>query len=144
MQTSPTFRHRNLPHLFLAARELLMRRFRPILNEARITDQQWRVLRTLYDTDKLDAASLADQAQVMSPSLTRILRLLEGTGLIERHPDPQDLRRQMIFLSTKGRQVVTQLNPQIEAIYRDLEAAIGSELMTDLYRNVDTMMANLE
>lgn len=143
MQSSSTFRRRNLPHLFLAARETLMQRFRPILGKARLTDQQWRVLRTLYDVGDVDAATLANYAQVLSPSLTRILRLLQASGLIERSPDPQDLRRQVIRLSADGRRTVKRLSPQIEAVYQELEAAIGPELMSALYRNVDTMIANI-
>ncbi|TAL86308.1 MAG: homoprotocatechuate degradation operon regulator HpaR, partial [Candidimonas sp.] len=38
MNTS--FHHRNLPHLLLNARETLMAHFRPILNEAGVTEQQ--------------------------------------------------------------------------------------------------------
>ncbi|NAW23594.1 homoprotocatechuate degradation operon regulator HpaR, partial [Salmonella sp. gx-f9] len=38
-----TFKRRNLPHLLLRARETLMARFRPILREHGITEQQWRV-----------------------------------------------------------------------------------------------------
>ena len=58
-----TFTHRNLPHLFLSAREVLMTRFRPVLNAAGLTEQQWRVLRTLHDAGELDAATLAQRAQ---------------------------------------------------------------------------------
>ncbi|MGB6103855.1 MAG: homoprotocatechuate degradation operon regulator HpaR [Pusillimonas sp.] len=144
MQTKPTFRHRNLPHLFLSARETLMQRFRPILNEAGLTEQQWRVLRTLYDTSDIDAATLADRAQVLSPSLTRILRLLQDANLIERGPDPEDLRRQVIRLSSKGQRMVARIGPRVEAVYQSLEAAIGPKLLASLYRNIDTMIAKIE
>lgn len=44
--TSP-LRHRNLPQLLLQSREALMQRFRPMLNELGVTEQQWRILRAL-------------------------------------------------------------------------------------------------
>lgn len=134
------FKHRNLPHLFLSARETLMQRFRPILNDAGLTEQQWRVLRTLHEEKNLDAATLAQRAQVLAPSLTRMLRVLDEATLIERHPDPEDLRRQVIRLSAKGRKTVTRLSPKIEAVYRELETTIGPKLLTSLYSNVDNMM----
>ena len=137
---SNAFKHRNLPHLFLSARETLMQRFRPILNDAGLTEQQWRVLRTLHEEKNLDAATLALRAQVLAPSLTRMLRVLDESKLIERHPDPIDLRRQVIRLSAKGRKTVSRLSPKIEAVYRELEATIGPKLLTSLYSNVDNMM----
>jgi homoprotocatechuate degradation regulator HpaR len=138
-----TFKHRNLPHLFLSAREALMLRFRPILKDAGLTEQQWRVLRTLHEEKDLDAATLAQRAQVLSPSLTRILRVLDQTGLIERHPSPQDLRRQVIHLSATGHKMVLRLGPQIRAVYRELESQIGPELLASLYHNVDEMIERI-
>ncbi|WP_341667887.1 homoprotocatechuate degradation operon regulator HpaR [Alcaligenes sp. SDU_A2] len=139
-----TFKHRNLPHLFLSAREALMLRFRPVLNEAGISEQQWRVLRILSDTDSLDAATLAQQAQILAPSLTRMLRGLEQAGLIQRGADPTDLRRQVIRLSTQGRYTVTELSPRIEAIYQELEQAIGPELLQAIYDKIDRMIERIQ
>lgn len=139
-----TFRHRNLPHLFLAAREVLMMRFRPILNAAGLTEQQWRVLRTLHDATELDAATLAHRAQVLAPSLTRMLKVLEQSGLIERKAARDDLRRQAIRLSEKGQATVTTLRPEIESVYHDVENTIGPELLHAIYQNVDEMITRLE
>ena len=138
------FKHRNLPHLFLSAREVLMQRFRPVLSEAGISEQQWRVLRTLYDTDSLDAATLAQQAQILAPSLTRMLRVLEQSNLIQRCADPADLRRQVISLSEQGRLTVAGLSPRIETIYQELEQAIGPDLLSALYDNVDVMIERIQ
>ncbi|MFT0545737.1 homoprotocatechuate degradation operon regulator HpaR [Allopusillimonas ginsengisoli] len=141
---SNTFKHRNLPHLFLSAREALMLRFRPILSSAGITEQQWRVLRILFDEKHLDAATLAKRAQVLSPSLTRMLRVLEESSFVERHSDPQDLRRQIIRLSALGRKTVIRLSPQIEAVYLELETAIGPRLLSSIYQNVDDMIQRVQ
>ena len=121
-----------------------MQRFRPILNDAGITEQQWRVLRTLHEEKNLDAATLAQRAQVLSPSLTRMLRVLEDSRLIERHPAPEDLRRQVIRLSPKGRKMADRLGPQIEAVYHDLEAMIGANLLASIYSNVDDMIKRVQ
>ena len=53
------FHHRNLPHLLLYARETLMQHFRPVLKEAGLTEQQWRVLRTLSDTGAIEPNQIA-------------------------------------------------------------------------------------
>lgn len=141
---SVTFQHRNLPHLLLHARESLMVYFRPILTEAGLSEQQWRVLRHLYDTDTLDAAGLARRCQVLAPSLTRMLRSLEAAGLIARSQDTEDLRRQVIGLSPGGRALVQRLSPRIEAIYQTLEQRIGKEQLARLYKEIESMLAALE
>ena len=138
------FRHTNLPHLLLHARETLMVRFRPVLAEEGLSEQQWRVLRHLYDIDTLDAAGLASSCQVLAPSLTRMLRSLEASGLIERKQDPDDLRRQMISLSANGRALVRKLSPKIEAVYQALEDRIGKDRLDHLYKEIHAMLALIE
>ncbi|MDP7101742.1 MAG: hypothetical protein QF503_11390, partial [Rhodospirillales bacterium] len=51
---------RSLPMALLRAREAVMERFRPSLRTHGLTDQQWRVLRALYDHGQKDLGELAD------------------------------------------------------------------------------------
>lgn len=133
------FTHRNLPHLLLGARETLMVHFRPHLAREGVSEQQWRVLRTLSQSPGIDATSLARECQVLSSSLTRMLRTLEQAELIARTYVAQDLRRQSISLTDKGRMVVERLSPHIEAVYQRLYDHIGSDVMDSLYAQVDAM-----
>ena len=71
--TTP-FIHRNLPRLLLQARESVMAHTRPSLREHGLSDQQWRVLRVLNEGGALDAAELAARANILAPSLTRMIR----------------------------------------------------------------------
>ena len=59
------------------------------LRDAGVTEQQWRVLRVLIDNTRIDVSALAAAALLRAPSLTRILRELEGRGLI----DPRNRQR---------------------------------------------------
>jgi len=121
-----------------------MQFFRPILSNAGLTEQQWRVLRTLHEEKDLDAATLAQRAQLLSPSLTRMLRFLENANLIERHPAPEDMRRQVIRLSAKGRKTVISISPQIEAVYQQFEETIGPKLLLSIYKDVDDMVERVQ
>ena len=73
-----------LPMALLRARELLMDRFRPLLLENGVTEQQWRVLRVLDERGMMDPKDLAQAACLLNPSLTRIMQLLEKKALIAR------------------------------------------------------------
>jgi DNA-binding MarR family transcriptional regulator len=52
--------HRNLPLLLLQARERVMARFRPILNEHGITEQQWRIVRLLLEEGPLEPREIGE------------------------------------------------------------------------------------
>ena len=51
---------RSLPIALLRARETLMSRFRPLLAAHNVTEQQWRVLRVLYEAGPLNATQISD------------------------------------------------------------------------------------
>ena len=103
---SPSFHHRNLPHLLLYARETLMAHFRPLLHAAGVTEQQWRVLRTLSEVGSMEPNQIARSCQILSPSLTRMLAGMEEQGLIKRARSSQDQRRQEISLTSKSNKLI--------------------------------------
>lgn len=124
---------RSLPMELLKAREAAMSRFRPLLREHGLTEQQWRVLRALSEYDRLDASELADRSFLLAPSLTRILQHLEGQGLIRRTTDENDQRRHVVVLSAKGRQLFKQVAPESETLYSEIEVEFGVERLDALY-----------
>lgn len=73
-------KHASINISLIQAREALMTQFRPILNQANITDQQWRIIRLLAENGTLDFQDLANQACILRPSLTGILTRLEKSG----------------------------------------------------------------
>jgi len=137
---SPSFHHRNLPHLLLYARETLMAHFRPVLNAAGVTEQQWRVLRTLSEVGALEPNQIARSCQILSPSLTRMLAGMEEQGLIKRTRSSADQRRQEISLTAKSHKLIDRMRPMVDAKYQEIEAKIGKELLDRLYRDVDAMV----
>ena len=134
---SPPFHHRNLPHLLLYARETLMAHFRPVLNEAGVTEQQWRVLRVLSDAEPMEPNQIARGCQILSPSLTRMLAGMEQSGLIKRSRSDADQRRQAISLTPRSRALIERMRPAVDRKYQELEEKIGKELLERLYRDID-------
>ena len=137
------FHHRNLPHLLLHARETLMQHFRPILKEAGLTEQQWRTLRALDRHDEIDATRLAGATFLLAPSLTRILRDLEGRRLVSRRPDPGDARVALIALTDDGEALVGQVGVDSERIYQAIEARVGPEKLAQLMRALAEIESDL-
>ncbi|AJW45437.1 MULTISPECIES: homoprotocatechuate degradation operon regulator HpaR [Ralstonia] len=138
------FKRRNLPHLLLRARETFMARFRPILREYGITEQQWRVLRTLNDTGDMEPNQLADACLILSPSLTRMLAAMEQSEMIVRTKSSVDQRRQVISLTAKSRQFLADVEPQVDAQYARIEAQLGRERLEALYTAIDEAIHLME
>ena len=64
---------------------------------------QEMVLVELWEKDGLRGGELASRLGVEPPTVTKMLRRLEGCGLVERRPDPADARSFGVFLTEKGR-----------------------------------------
>ncbi|WP_424832212.1 homoprotocatechuate degradation operon regulator HpaR [Ruegeria sp.] len=126
---------RSLPIALLRGREKVMGPIRAILADAGVTEQQWRVLRVLQEKGAQEPTQIADQACLLLPSLTRILRKLEEKDLIARRADTEDRRRQIVEITDKGLQIIadnlTASLQQAEAIRKKMGAE-RHEMLLDL------------
>ena len=71
---------RSLPIALLRARERVMGPIREILNESGISEQKFRVLRVVEESGPMEQTALAQQACLLLPSLTRMLRAGDIAG----------------------------------------------------------------
>ncbi len=122
-----------LPMELLEAREAPMSRFRPMLRQHGLTEQQWRVIRALAAYQKIDASELAKRSFLLAPSLTRILQFLERAKLINRSSDANDQRRSVFALTGKGRRNYDEVGPDSELLYADIEKLFGADKLETLY-----------
>lgn len=122
----------SLPIALLRAKEAVMARFRPLLNEQGVTDQQWRVLRVLYECGPLDPTEIAHRSVILTPSMTRILRTLEERGFITREAHPVDRRRFLITMTGEARVFFEDCIEGVNATYAEVEALYGKEKLKKL------------
>lgn len=135
----------SLPMALLLARESTMRRFRPLLADHGLTEQQWRVLRALAASGHpIEVTVLADRTALLAPSITRIVARLVDDGLIHRNAVPSDARRSVLELTAKGRRLVARIAPKSEATYADIEAAFGTERLATLLTELHELAAIIE
>ena len=111
-----------------------MARFRPMLREHGLTEQQWRVIRALAAYGRLDAGELAKRSFLLAPSLTRILQYLEGERLVKRSAHAKDQRRSVFKLTRKGRRLYDRVGPDSEDLYSGIERDFGGRKLEALYQ----------
>ena len=109
-----------------------MMRFRPMLAAHDINEQQWRVIRVLAEVTSLDATEVAVRANILAPSLTRMIKAMTERGLISRARDASDGRRVMLSIAPQGRALLGLVAPDSTAIYRQLEIDYGAERTAQL------------
>lgn len=140
-----TFRttRQSLPIMLLRAREEVMGRYRPLLHDIDVTEAQWRVLRVLFETDEIDVTSLAAQAAILGPSLTRILKSLSARGLIAVRRDANDGRRSLASLTDDGRTLVLSAADDSAALTRSITETFGAQRMEKLLAELDALVEAL-
>lgn len=134
----------SLPMALLNAREKVMEEFRPLLRRFDLTEQQWRVMRVLFEAGEVEATALAGTSMILAPSLSRILSHLEARGLISRRPQQADQRRTAIALSAKGRRLFERVAPQSEAHYAAITRALGGARLAQLFELLEELGGALD
>jgi len=81
----------------------LRRRLREVAADDGLSPSQMAVFNRLAKEGDSSASVLAVAEGVRPQSMAAILGALDAAGLIERRPDPEDGRRQLITLSAAGR-----------------------------------------
>jgi DNA-binding MarR family transcriptional regulator len=74
-----------------------------------LTRAQCRILGYLARNEGINQAGLADLLEIRPMTLVRQIDRMEDTGWIERRADPGDRRARRLFLTEKGRRVLTRI-----------------------------------
>ena len=117
---------------------------RPILRDAGVTEQQWRVLRVLSDEGVCDASRLGEVALLHAPSVTRILKELVDRKLITRETDPDDGRRSMVTITAKGRALVQHVGGRTRLLLNAYTIAFGPRRLQTLQTELIALVQAIE
>jgi homoprotocatechuate degradation regulator HpaR len=117
----------------LRARESIMGFFRPELNQLGLTEQQWRIMRVLYEYQDLEFHELARLACILPPSLTGMLTRLERKGLLRRRKATIDQRRLHLSLTREGTARFEGMSRRMEELYHVIETQFGRQRLAQLF-----------
>lgn len=134
----------SLPLALLRGRESVMEHLRPILREHDITEQQWRILRTLKGMEEVEVLDLAQMVCLLPSSLSRILRSLDQRHYINRRVPSSDMRRVLISISDQGLRLIAEVSPAAIDEYDRVVRLYGKErfdLLRKLLRELEEALA---
>ena len=121
-----------------------MSRFRPVLNQHGVTEQQWRILRVLLDEDGLEPRQLCERCLISSPSIAGVLTRMEEAGWIRRERMAHDQRRVKVTVTTSTKKLGKSIGAMIEQEYLALEQRVGVKQLQQVYDTLDTLLQNLD
>lgn len=98
-----------LPYLLGNASFAINKDFDRYVQAYGVTPLEWRVLATLVDEDGMTVGDLARKVVALQPTLTKAIRKMEDSGLVERRSDSEDLRRTLAFITRQGRTLCRKL-----------------------------------
>ena len=105
---------------------------------------QTAALATIERHGPLSPSELAKRERIQRPTATRIVRHLEGAGLLERVRDPEDGRASILSVTPEGRQLLRRLRARKTAYLAKRLDGLGPEDRLTLERAAELLEGMLE
>lgn len=132
---------RSLPMMLYRALDTVMPRFRRIFNEFGLTEQQWRVLRVLWEHDSIAFHELSRVTLIPAPSLVGVVDRLTKSGLVMRQRSETDRRSVSVLPTQEGIALENKVRPRVDEAYAELRGAIDNKEWIRLIDGLETVVA---
>lgn len=133
------YAERSLAIACTRGREAIVSRFRDLLHQEGLTEQQWRVLRILNDHGPLIIAELAKLSCIHKASMSRIIVGLSKIGVVEKNRCTTDARASVLGLTKSGTKMMERCMPVASTIYDEIIEDLGVER----YRQLLSLLRDL-
>ncbi len=97
------------------ARRLRVERTEPGPGVPVLSDTQFSTLAVLERCGEMTPGELAEYEKVQPPSMTRVIAVLAGAGLVTRAPHATDRRQVVLTVTAEGRELVQRARRRREA-----------------------------
>ena len=120
-----TFTH-SLPMLLNRSLDAIMPPYRDLFQEFGVTEQQWRILRVLWEQTHLTSTQISTLTLLPAPSLVGILDRLEKKGLVKRLRSSTDRREVNITITKLGKELQIQVMPRVKEIQNQIKQKLSA------------------
>lgn len=114
------------------------------LAKLNITRGQLPVMLGLYKQEEVSQQELADLYDLDKSVITKTIDNLEDLGFVGRRQDPSDRRRNLIYLTSKGKQFKPTLIAILEKKEEEMNKGISSSDRELIKRLVKKMIQNIK
>lgn len=118
--------------------------FDALVREHGMTLARARVFHKLSHRDGINQRELADELELETPTLVRILDAMEAQGFIERRAVASDRRAKQIFMTEAGKVVAAEVEALATGVRADILEGISDEDISMALKVIRAMTANLQ
>jgi len=122
----------------------LLRLARAPHGEIGLTSAQYSAMAVLYNQPGVSLVDLARVEAVAHPTMSRLIKGLEKNGMVQRVPDPNDGRSQLLSLSSKGMDLYRQAAARRIALFKTILAQLSPQTIAELTAAVEHVAAPLK
>ena len=109
-----------------------------------VTSVQYAVLLVLEQRPGVSQRELGDELDLDRSTIAELAARMVRNGLVERISDPQDKRRNTLFLTTTGRELLAELKPRVGNVERVLTQQLSATERDTLRQLIDRLLIPLE
>ncbi len=118
--------------------------FDALVREHGMTLSRARVFRKLSRRDGINQRELADELELETPTLVRILDAMEAQNFIERRAAVSDRRAKQIFMTESGKVVAAEVEALATGVRADILEGISDEDIGVALKVIRAMTANVQ
>jgi len=134
----------SLPMLLNRSLDAIMPPYRDLFQEFGVTEQQWRVLRVLWEQKHLTSAQISILTLLPSPSLVGILDRLEKKELVKRLRSSSDRREINITITDKGRELQSEVLPKVKKIQDQIKVILTDCEWRELNKSLEKIRSKVK
>jgi len=134
----------SLPMLLNRSLDAIMPPYRDLFQEFGVTEQQWRVLRVLWEQKHLTSAQISILTLLPSPSLVGILDRLEKKELVKRLRSSSDRREINITITDKGRELQSDVMPKVKKIQDQIKVILTDPEWRELSKSLKKIRSTVK
>ena len=105
-----------------------------------VTSVQYAVLLVLEQRPGVSQRELGDELDLDRSTIAELAARMVRNGLVERISDPQDKRRNTLFLTTTGRELLAGLKPRVGNVERVLTQQLSATERDTLRQLIERLL----
>ncbi|MEM1040303.1 MAG: MarR family transcriptional regulator [Pseudomonadota bacterium] len=122
----------SLPMRLYRLLDMIMPAYRALFAEHDLTEQQWRLLRVVWERERVTAQDAAAATLLSPQSLVGIVDRLSAKGLVTRLRSVDDRRVVYLLPTAEGRALGETILPHVLAIHEQTRATLDDDEWTTL------------
>lgn len=109
-----------------------------------ISPSRLSILHQLFEVDEISQTNLQKEVNIDSAAITRHLKQLEASGMVQRRNDPTDNRFTLVRLTDQGRNEIAAYKKEKQQFVAQLLQDFNEQERSDFHDMLRRMLNNLQ